>query len=362
MRRRSAAATARSFARVICHSEWGRRALVERCGVRPGRVRVIPHGAFRYLRDEPEVSGARRGIGPAGRAAGHPAAVQGRGRPRPGLAGGARSRPGRVARHRRAGDDGRRRPREPRPGGRDREPLPARRRAGRAPAPGGRSSCSLTDGSTARAFSSPRWRSGAPSCSRTSGASGSSTTSTASASSSRRETRRPSPRRSRECSRTRPGAQRSRRRASARRRGRSRGRPSQAGHEAVYRELVRVTPPPFFIVGCDRSGTTMLRLILDGSPDVAIPTESMILVDFAGQRRRRRSPPTRSSTGSPAPSGAIRRCASGAFPARLPRGTGESARPPTGRRSRRRSWPMRSCTGSRAGPTRPRTTSASSTR
>ena len=44
-----------------------------------------------------------------------------------------------------------------------------------------------------------------------------------------------------------------------------------------------MTPPPFFIVGCDRSGTTMLRLILDGSPDVAIPTESMILVDFAGR-------------------------------------------------------------------------------
>jgi len=43
-----------------------------------------------------------------------------------------------------------------------------------------------------------------------------------------------------------------------------------------------VTPPPFFIVGCDRSGTTMLRLILDRSADVAIPTESMILVDFAG--------------------------------------------------------------------------------
>ena len=41
--------------------------------------------------------------------------------------------------------------------------------------------------------------------------------------------------------------------------------------------------PPFFIVGCDRSGTTMLRLILDRSPDVAIPTESMILVDFAAE-------------------------------------------------------------------------------
>jgi hypothetical protein len=43
-----------------------------------------------------------------------------------------------------------------------------------------------------------------------------------------------------------------------------------------------VTGPPFFIVACDRSGTTMLRLIHDRSPDVAIPTESMILVDFAG--------------------------------------------------------------------------------
>ena len=48
-RRRSVAATARSFARVICHSDWGRRALVEQCGVEPGRVRVIPHGVFGYL-------------------------------------------------------------------------------------------------------------------------------------------------------------------------------------------------------------------------------------------------------------------------------------------------------------------------
>lgn len=48
-RRRSVAATARSFARVICHSDWGRRALVERCGVDAARVRVIPHGVFGYL-------------------------------------------------------------------------------------------------------------------------------------------------------------------------------------------------------------------------------------------------------------------------------------------------------------------------
>jgi hypothetical protein len=38
---------------------------------------------------------------------------------------------------------------------------------------------------------------------------------------------------------------------------------------------------PFFIVGNDRSGTTMLRLILDRGPDAAIPPESMFLTDYA---------------------------------------------------------------------------------
>jgi glycosyltransferase involved in cell wall biosynthesis len=63
-RRRSVAAAARSFARVICHSEWGRRALVERCGVDPARVRVVPHGAFGYLRDMPEVPASVLAAGP----------------------------------------------------------------------------------------------------------------------------------------------------------------------------------------------------------------------------------------------------------------------------------------------------------
>jgi Sulfotransferase family len=40
---------------------------------------------------------------------------------------------------------------------------------------------------------------------------------------------------------------------------------------------------PFFIVGNDRSGTTMLRLILDRGSDVAIPPESMYLTDFASE-------------------------------------------------------------------------------
>ncbi len=37
---------------------------------------------------------------------------------------------------------------------------------------------------------------------------------------------------------------------------------------------------PRFIVGNDRSGTTMLRLILDRGPDLAVPPESMFLTDF----------------------------------------------------------------------------------
>jgi hypothetical protein len=45
-------------------------------------------------------------------------------------------------------------------------------------------------------------------------------------------------------------------------------------------------PPPFFIVGNDRSGTTMLRLILDRSREAAVPPESMFLVDFIPIRRR----------------------------------------------------------------------------
>jgi hypothetical protein len=39
--------------------------------------------------------------------------------------------------------------------------------------------------------------------------------------------------------------------------------------------------PPFFIVGNDRSGTTLLRMVLDAGPDAAIPPESMFLTDVA---------------------------------------------------------------------------------
>jgi hypothetical protein len=48
----------------------------------------------------------------------------------------------------------------------------------------------------------------------------------------------------------------------------------------------RAEAPPFFIVGNDRSGTTMLRLVLDRSAEAAIPPESMFLLDHASVRRR----------------------------------------------------------------------------
>ena len=43
---------------------------------------------------------------------------------------------------------------------------------------------------------------------------------------------------------------------------------------------------PFFVVGNDRSGTTMLRSVLDRSAEAAVPPESMFLLDFAPVRRR----------------------------------------------------------------------------
>jgi hypothetical protein len=38
--------------------------------------------------------------------------------------------------------------------------------------------------------------------------------------------------------------------------------------------------PPFFIVGCGRSGTTLLRTMLNHHPQVAIPLESLFMVDY----------------------------------------------------------------------------------
>ena len=40
--------------------------------------------------------------------------------------------------------------------------------------------------------------------------------------------------------------------------------------------------PPFFIVGCSRSGTTLLQSLLDAHPNLAIPPESQIYYRFGG--------------------------------------------------------------------------------
>ena len=53
--------------------------------------------------------------------------------------------------------------------------------------------------------------------------------------------------------------------------------------DATAAPLQGATRPPFFIVGSDRSGTTMLRLMLDrGADGPAIPPETMFITDFRG--------------------------------------------------------------------------------
>src|SRR4051812_31229152 len=37
---------------------------------------------------------------------------------------------------------------------------------------------------------------------------------------------------------------------------------------------------PVFLIGCPRSGTTLLRMILDSHPNVACPPESFFLLDL----------------------------------------------------------------------------------
>lgn len=41
------------------------------------------------------------------------------------------------------------------------------------------------------------------------------------------------------------------------------------------------TKPPFFIVGCGRSGTTLLQILLDTCPNIAIPPESFLFARFS---------------------------------------------------------------------------------
>jgi hypothetical protein len=41
-----------------------------------------------------------------------------------------------------------------------------------------------------------------------------------------------------------------------------------------------MTDAPFFIVGCGRSGTTLLRRMLNHHPQIAIPVESLFIIDY----------------------------------------------------------------------------------
>lgn len=46
------------------------------------------------------------------------------------------------------------------------------------------------------------------------------------------------------------------------------------------RHLAPMTASPFFIVGCGRSGTSLLRSMLNRHPRVAIPLESLFIIDY----------------------------------------------------------------------------------
>lgn len=61
---------------------------------------------------------------------------------------------------------------------------------------------------------------------------------------------------------------------------------SRSGPVAMGTQAHDVGSPPFFIVGADRSGTTLLVLMLDRHPEVAIPSEGHFIPQLWRQRRR----------------------------------------------------------------------------
>lgn len=50
--------------------------------------------------------------------------------------------------------------------------------------------------------------------------------------------------------------------------------------------------PFVFVVGCGRSGTTLLRAMLNAHPDLAVPAESYFIVPMDFERTRRYELPT----------------------------------------------------------------------
>ncbi len=55
-------------------------------------------------------------------------------------------------------------------------------------------------------------------------------------------------------------------------------------HNSQSKEKDTVTNPVFFIIGAQRSGTTLLRLLLNSHSDVAIPTESSQFMPFLNKK------------------------------------------------------------------------------
>ena len=58
----------------------------------------------------------------------------------------------------------------------------------------------------------------------------------------------------------------------------------------------RLTVPPLFVLGVSRSGTTMLRVILDRSPGIAIPDETFFIPQLAHRHPARSTRPSSSRT------------------------------------------------------------------
>jgi hypothetical protein len=59
------------------------------------------------------------------------------------------------------------------------------------------------------------------------------------------------------------------------------GRLAGADHRGKRGSITGSARPPIFIVGCQRSGTTLLRLILDAHPNISCGPETLFLADFA---------------------------------------------------------------------------------
>ena len=57
-------------------------------------------------------------------------------------------------------------------------------------------------------------------------------------------------------------------------------RPIAALSRARHKRKIEQRPPAPFIVGVNRSGTTLLRLMLDAHPEIAIPSETHFIPDL----------------------------------------------------------------------------------